>query len=221
MQLAHLLPFLDAEIDRLQKARDLLALTPSSLEIYTDTPDTQPTVDEPLSLSLAADAADAAETSVEQAAKSPVDTPPVIASSPTPPAAALPRRLRRSRNLARTELHVDESRHVKRKRVILSDTALRGHVPSGPVVVSAEEVRKSQAMKTAQTSRAAEIRKAGEEPASSLIQWRTPASDARTVDSLLQRLMRIGTDTEPQASEQFASLGGSESFKPVHGSKLD
>jgi hypothetical protein len=214
MQLAYFLPILDAEIERLQKARDLLALVPSPLETYTDIDTTQTIGDKPLSLSPV-------QALIEQPSKPPAEKQPVMISSPIH-AAALPKRVRRSRALARTELRAEESRPVRRKRLILPDTALRGHVPSGPVVVSAEEARRLQASKTAQTSRAAEIRKAGEEPAaSSLFHWRSSSSDARTVDSLLQRLMSIGTETEEQATGQLASLGHSENFKAAHGSKLE
>jgi hypothetical protein len=115
----------------------------------------------------------------------------------------------------------NESRAGRRKRLVLPDTALRGSVPSGPVVVSAEEVRRSQASKAAQTTRAAEVKQAGDELMSSF-NWRSQNTGGRSVDLLLQRLMSIGESTD---QGQITSLRQSERFQAATqataGSKLD
>jgi hypothetical protein len=85
---------------------------------------------------------------------------------------------------------------------VVVDTALRGPVPAGPVVVSAAEARKSQVSKSAQATLADEVKKAGVEPLPTFA-WHSRTSDARNMDALLQKLMNIGSD---DAEKNRASL---------------
>jgi hypothetical protein len=213
MQLAHLLPHLDAEIERLQKARDLLALSSSSIRIL----DAFDTVRAARQKSLQAQLA------FDKAAKKRADKPAAV-KSVNPIVSAPDADMPKISMLAVRIKTANESRASRRRRLILPDTALRGAVPSGPVVVSAEEVRKSQASKTAQTTRAAEVRQAGAELVSSF-NWRSQTTDGRGVDLLLQRLMSIGENTDQAMSPQLPSLGQSEGFQAAAhataGSKLD
>lgn len=213
MQLAHLVVHLNAEIERLQKARDLLALSSSSTKIFHDF-DTVLAV-RPRSL----------QPELEKGAKKKENKPRAINFVSSGPGADLSKV---STATVRTRIktqHVvmpeDESRVGRRKRLVSPDTALRGSVPSGPVVVSAEEVRKSQASKTAQTTRAAEVRQAGAQLPPSF-HWRSRTTDGRSVDLLLQRLMSIGESTD---QSQLPSLGQSKGFEAAAhvaaGSKLD
>ncbi len=91
------------------------------------------------------------------------------------------------------------------------DTALRGAVPAGPVVVSAEAVRKSQASKAAQAERAAEVR-------ISAAGWRSATSSVRSTDSLLQRLIHLGEGASTQKElSRFSPLGPRESLEAGDG----
>jgi hypothetical protein len=67
------------------------------------------------------------------------------------------------------------------------------------VVISAEQVRKSQELKAAEALRVAEVKKAGSDLSSS-IGWRNRATDARSVDALLQKLINLGSDDPDQAT---------------------
>ena len=99
------------------------------------------------------------------------------------------------------------------------DTALRGPVPTGPVVVSAEQVRKSQAAKAEQAVRAAEVRKAGADLVSNF-GWRSRPTDMQNVDALLQRLMSIGEENSGPMNAGELGRSISLSRAPL-ASKLD
>jgi hypothetical protein len=108
--------------------------------------------------------------------------------------------------------------------LLVLDTALRGPVPAGPVVVSAEEVRKSQAAKAAQATRAAEVRRAGSDFVSSF-GWRSRANNGNSVDALMQRLINIGKeDADHESVSSLSSLRQGDSFEAARvplASKLD
>jgi hypothetical protein len=153
----------------------------------------------------------------KQASKPAAINSALSASDAETPQAAVSTRIK----TRRARMPQNESRAGRRKRLVLPDTALRGSVPSGPVVVSAEEVRRSQASKAAQTTRAAEVKQAGDELMSSF-NWRSQNTGGRSVDLLLQRLMSIGESTD---QGQITSLRQSERFQAATqataGSKLD
>jgi len=198
MQLAYLLPHLDAEIERLQRARDLLALISSS-RFSPASGSHGPIANKMLAQPGLFSSTGAHQKSSEQASES-------VLSPSSPGASSLvainsaadlsPRPVRRRR---RSDLHSGETRLVRRKRPVVEDTALSGSVPSGPVVVSAEQVRKSQALKAAEALRMAEVKKAGSDLSSST-GWRNRATDARSVDALLQRLINLGADDADQST---------------------
>jgi hypothetical protein len=197
MQLAYLLPHLDSEIERLQKARDLLALISSSRLSPANV------FESPISSKMPAQPPSSID--VHQESNAQVGEPVVSLSSPSAPslvainsAADLnPRPIQRRRR--RSDLHSREPKLVRRKRPVVEDTALTGSVPSGPVVISAEQVRKSQELKAAEALRVAEVKKAGSDLSSS-IGWRNRATDARSVDALLQKLINLGSDDPDQAT---------------------
>jgi hypothetical protein len=199
MQLTYLLPHLDAEIKRLQKARDLLALiSESHVSPWDETETNMPTLSRTFAQQSSSSFTGLHQEGVEQATKpdSALIGPTSQAAADVKSAEIIPRRVQRKRRVS--NLH-SESKVARRKRVILEDTALSGSVPSGPVVVSAEQVRKSQALKAAEAVRMAEVKKAGSDPASSL-GWRSRATDVRSVDALLQRLINRGADDGDQAA---------------------
>jgi len=197
MQLAYLLPHLDSEIERLQKARDLLALISSSRLSPASV------FESPISSKMPAQPPSSID--VHQESNAQAGEPVVSLSSPSAPslvainsAADLnPRPIQRRRR--RSDLHSREPKLVRRKRPVVEDTALSGSVPSGPVVISAEQVRKSQELKAAEALRVAEVKKAGSDLSSS-IGWRNRATDARSVDALLQKLINLGSDDADQAT---------------------
>jgi len=199
MQLAYLLPHLDSEIERLQKARDLLALISSSRLSPASV------FESPISSKMPAQPRPPSSTDVHQESNAQAGEPVVSLSSPSAPslvainsAADLnPRPIQRRRR--RSDLHSREPKLVRRKRPVVEDTALSGSVPSGPVVISAEQVRKSQELKAAEALRVAEVKKAGSDLSSS-IGWRNRATDARSVDALLQKLINLGSDDADQAT---------------------
>lgn len=188
MQLAHLIPHLDAEISRLQRARDLLASIPISAHTYETSKDHQAALE---------------QSSVSRL----LFNPPLENKALVPGAAEIVApaavqvlslgKSRQSQRERRSEPREGEHRAGRRRLVI--DTALRGSVPSGPIVVSAEEVRRSQESKTAQATRAAELKRAGAELVSHF-GWRSRANDVRSVDALLQRLINIGDEDADRAS---------------------
>jgi hypothetical protein len=183
MQLAYLIPHLDAEIDRLQRARDLLAFVPASIDFNETAAHMQP----PLPSSLIAPSISAVEN----------DSAATAQNGSAAPSTVEVVRIKRRRSYTRSH----ESRTIRRKPVVV-DTALRGPVPAGPVVVSAAEARKSQVSKSAQATLADEVKKAGVEPLPTFA-WHSRTSDARNMDALLQKLMNIGSD---DAEKNRASL---------------
>ena len=199
MLLPHLIPHIEAEIARLQKARDLLAtdsnsdtnylVTAQRLQAHLDrsTPDQ---ARERL-LKLQAVATPETETASGPAYGTAVILPPVTY-------------LKGRRRLERRS----EPRLQRKKQVAVIDTALSGTVPDGPVVVSAEQVRKSQAAKTAQSERAAEVKKADGEFAS-VLSWRSRSEESSSLDSMLQRLMQMGKSQDGNdGADPLASFGG-------------
>ncbi len=204
MPLAHLIPHLDAEISRLERARALLA----SLSISTNANQAakvKQAAGDKLSASRLIDLAPIRPplentTAATMASRANVSEPAV-------------RRARAPRLFARQILEPDRrseprkqaSRIDRRRRTFTIDTALRGAVPSGPIVVSAEEVRRSQESKTAQASRSADLKRAGEAPASH-VGWSSPGKDSRSLDALLQRLMKIGEEDAERANANHLPL---------------
>ena len=202
MQLAHLIPHLDAEINRLQRARDLLALVPKSLlDLSAISAATTMNLNRPVRASLSTSASVLTATRERESTTEP--------DAQGPARSALDISPRKERRVRSTRFH---TRAERRKPVVLEDTALRGSVPTGPVVVSAEEARKSQASKTAQASRAAEVRKAGADFISAL-SWRSRSTDTQNTDALLQRLMHLGEDGQDQQGPSPFELARGESFK--------
>ena len=184
MQLEHLIPHLDAEIDRLQKARDLLALF--------------------LLFQQSGTTSDADRSMEEHSSEAPIfdkqfdkQIEPAIAAPASEPAPSQPEVIRLKMRRSRIAREQPRSRRIREAGAV--DTALRGLVPAGPIVVSAAEVLKSQAAKTAQATRAAEVKRAGNEPGSSAA-WRDRSSDMRHVDAMLQRLINIGEDDAEQVA---------------------
>ena len=169
MLLAELIPFLDLEIDRLQRARDLLAYVPplanvSAIARKKAAPKTKPKAGpEPKSSGSDVEQGIAAVALVEAAVAPPVvaETAQVVVVKPYDPSR--------------------RQRPVRRKQVVVEDTALRGSVPAGPVVVSANEARRSQALK------AAEAAKTPTEPQP--FEWRVSATETSSMEAALQRLM--------------------------------
>ncbi len=167
MLLAHLLPFLDAEIDRLQRARDLLAYVPAPSESIAATP-----------LHTAEAAPSPASPEIEQPAAAQL-APRVLILKPHRRGA---------------------ERASRRKTAPVADTALRGAVPAGPIVVSAQAVRQAQENKVSHSGKAI----AEAVPA---FDWRPRANQAPDVEAqLLRRLLDIGNSkdaTPASPSEQL------------------
>ena len=205
MLLPHLIPHLDAEIARLQKARDLLATESNSDDNYlgagllseTRAKRARPTLtlERLATLQAAALETDAAS---DAAAGAAVTLPPVT---------YVKGRQRAERRR--------EPRTPKKKQVAVIDSALSGAVPTGPVVVSAEQVRQSRAAKTAHSELAAKAKKADGD-FTSVLQWRSRSEDTHSVDSMLQRLMQMGKSQEAeQDADPLASFGGRGRFVSV------
>ena len=200
MLLPHLIPHLDREIARLQKARDLLATESNPNENYLVTvPRPQPRLPSSMPgqglaerIDLEAAAAAATETSAS-------GNPAPNSTGALPPITYLKGRRRVERR--------SEPRLQKRKQLASIDSALSGAVPTGPIVISAEQVRKSQAAKTAQSELAAEVKKADSDFAS-VLSWRGRAEEKNSDDFMLQKLMQMGKSQEgDRQTDPFSSLG--------------
>jgi hypothetical protein len=199
MQLEHLIPHLDAEIDRLQRARDLLAFVPSKKELAESFG----------GITLRRVSAYAPERDAAPAKQELQTTEPAAAAAPVRPEVQI-HVVRKRRAYTRKE-HSSRKRHA-----VVEDTALRGPVPTGPVVVSAEEVRKAQASKIEQAGKAAESKRTGGDLVSSF-SWRSRSSDGRSVDSMLQRLINLGEEnTQPGALGDLPAIAHRDVFKPGH-----
>ncbi len=235
MQLAYLIPHIDAEIARLQKARDLLALIPVAKNVVSDdkkiSDDTQAERKRMFASRLEWASPEAMPGGEPAPGVVPVGEPvPLMIEAaaareePQAPgpgrSAGIPGRMK----TPRAHNHGEELRPGRRKRLLVLDTALRGPVPAGPVVVSAEEVRKSQAAKAAQATRAAEVKRAGSDFVSSF-GWRSRAGNVNSVDALMQRLINIGKEeADHESVSPLSSLQQGDSFEAARvplASKLD
>jgi hypothetical protein len=200
MQFVDIVPFLDVEIERLQAARDLLATFSIAFNIPAEIAaapvpvrDYKSQAKLPGIVHAIVDAARVDATKVDAARKeeSPSVLPqlaPAIAAADVPVQRLRPHQPRQARRATRKALAAQES-------------ALRGVVPAGPVVVSPDVLRKEQAWK-AQPAPAEQIK---------VPVWSGPSSDsrreARSLDAMLQRLMDMGSSDEKKLDQAAVRHG--------------
>lgn len=189
---------LDAEIDRLERARDLLASAPTSFKTATPTqPKKRPSAIKPKQLKReqpkktgrtsaavpVVTAVPTVETVISATPRLEKEAAQTEATQQSPQVHRVPPKRRFARRPSqRTASSEDPGK---------STAALRGTVPTGPVAVSADEARKAQERNASPAS--------NQTPEAAPVEFPSPVGSERSLGSLIQafersaRLNRLGT----------------------------